>query len=170
MKSSKPAPPEPTMKAMLPTHPHTATTQIHHHTAGGYFARIAVEISVPSRVAAMLPEHAGRHYIQSANVVSLSDVRPRALNWKGGRTRGGKRILPLVTHLEQATAEGCNTSIKIEIPPDEWHLVGILCGKLGITPGQWFVACATYNAAVEESAIEAQLASIARIEIEESAK
>lgn len=152
------------MKAKLPTHPHTAATQIHHHTAGGYFARIAVKISVPSRVAAMLPEHAGRHSIQSAHVVSLADVRPRALGWKGGSTRRGKRILPLVTHLDQATAEGCDTSIKIEIPPDEWRLVGMLCGKLGITPGQWFVACAAYNAAVVESAIEAQLASIAEIE------
>lgn len=44
---------------------------------------------------------------------------------------------------------------------EEWHLIGMLCGKLGITPGQWFLACAGYNANLEEEAISKKLDAIA---------
>lgn len=68
---------------------------------------------------------------------------------------GVKKIQPLTNYLDHANAEGCDAPIKIEISPEGWHLVGMLCVKLAITPGQWFVACATYNAEDEERHIEA---------------
>jgi hypothetical protein len=149
------------MKSNLTTHPHTATPQIYKQTDGRLFCMIEVEISVPSRVAAMLAERGGAHIIPSAAILDAADVGKRARNWKSSRRRGAKQTPPLVSLLAKAAAEGCDTPINIEIPPEGWHLVGMLCGKLGITPGQWLVACSTYNADHEESLIESQLAGIA---------
>jgi hypothetical protein len=109
----------------------------------------------------MLAERGGAHIIPSAAILDAADVGQRARNWKSGRRRGAKQTPPLASLLAKAAAEGCDTIINIEIPPENWHLVGMLCGKLGITPGQWLVACSTYNADHEESLIESQLAGIA---------
>jgi hypothetical protein len=149
------------MKTTITTHPHTATPQIYKQANGRLFCMIEVEISVPSRVAAMLAERGGAHIIPSAMIGNAADVGKRARNWKNGCRIGAKQTQPLISLLAKAAAEGCDTPINIEIYPEGWHLMGMLCGKLGITPGQWFVACATYNADVEESRIEAQLAGIA---------
>lgn len=148
------------MKTNLTTHPHTATPQIYQQADGRLSPLIEVEISVPSRVAAMLAERGSAHIIPSAYILDADDVGRRARNWKSG----GRTGPPLTSHLATAAAEGCDTPIKIAFSVEGWHLVGTLCGKLGITPGQWLVACAAYNAALEESHIEAQLAGIAEIE------
>lgn len=149
------------MKNNITTHPHTATTRIYTDDKCECFALIEVEITVPSRVAAMLEERGRAHIIPSACIINAADVAKRARNWKSGCRIGARQTPPLVSLLAQATAEGCDTPIKIAFSVEGWHLVGMLCGKLGITPGQWFVACAAYNAALEESRIEAQLAGIA---------
>ena len=152
------------MKNNLTTHAHTATPQIYKQADSQLFTLVEVEISVPSRVAAMLAERGRAHIIPSAYIHDADDVGKRARNWKSGCRIGAMQTPPLVSLLAPITAEGCNTPIKIAFSVEGWHLVGTLCGKLGITPGQWLVACAAYNAAIEESHIEAQLADLAEIE------
>ena len=102
--------------------------------------------------------------IPSAYIHDAADVAKCARTWKSGLRIGAKKIPPTARHLAPITAEGCDTPIKIELSVEGWHLVGTLCGKLGITPGQWLVACAAYNAAFEESQIEAQLAALEEID------
>jgi hypothetical protein len=148
------------MTTTHPTFPHTASMKRFQDPAGNSHSRIAVEFAVPSRVAAMLPESGGLHTIPSAGIGLDSVLKIRARGWKHGFKRGGLALPALRTFLAPAAAEGCNAPITIAITPDEWHLVGMLCGILRITPGQWFVACAAYNAGIEEAAIEAQLAAL----------
>lgn len=157
------------MKTTLPEHPHTASLRIFADNDCTPFAMIEVEISVPSRVAALLPEQHGIHFIRCAHVIDSNNVRQRARNWKSGPRIGARKIQPIATYLDQAAAEGCDASIKIEIRPEEWHFIGMLCGQLRITPGQWFVACATYNAEVEDRSIEAMLAGMVEIDATDTA-
>lgn len=149
------------MKSNTPAHPHTATTAIYRQTNGNLIARVDIEIRVPSRVSALLPENGGVHVIPSAGIGKPELMKTRAHGWK--RSHRQLKTRPLESYLEPTTAEGCDTPIQIRITPEEWHLVGLLCGKIGITPGQWFVACAAYNAEVEESIIDRQLAAVSAV-------
>jgi hypothetical protein len=128
--------------------------------------KLTVEFRVSSRMAAMLVEDAnGFSVIPSANIGFPECLRSRKMAWRTGKIYG-KQVgtqPPLTGHqrLELASGEGCDTTIKVSTSPQEWQLVGTLCNQLGITPGQWFVARAHYNAAFEESIIEKALAAVA---------
>lgn len=151
---------------MLPVCPYRAS-------AKGIAGSIIMEFRVPSRVAAMLHEEAGGFsVIPSAGVGYPELIRPRKMLWRTGKPPGkpyGKpncRPVPLTgpQRLESAIGEGCDTTIRVSIPPQEWQLVGNLCSALGITPGHWFVSAAHYNAALEELRIETALASLSDLE------
>ena len=138
-------------KTTIPAHPHEAFPQVMIDTAKRYLVRVDVVLSVPSRIAALLPEDSARtHFIQCAGIGNEQQLACRARGWKRN----------LAGYLVAAIEEGCDTPIKLQITAEEWHLVGRLCGKLNITPGQWYLSCAAYNAALEEHYIEAKLATI----------
>lgn len=126
---------------------------------------VIVKIRVPSRVAAMLEESTGGFFgIPSAGIVDAKMIQNRKANWKTGKIYGKRRDPGSLTgpqRLESAIGEGCDTKIRVWISSQEWQLVNTLCTELGITPGQWYVACAHYNASVQEAIIDTALAAVA---------
>jgi len=144
-------------KKHLPAIPHT----IGHATrtwSDGRFCElvIIVEFSIPSRVAAHLVEHEGGIVIPCAGIAGAERIPHRVRQWN----RGFQDYPPHREYLQAAAAEGCNTPVRVHCSPAEWHLIGYLCGRLRITPGQWFVACAAYNAEVAETEMEKALMSL----------
>ncbi len=120
---------------------------------GCHHADVIVKFSVPSRVAAHLDEQGGVSIICCAGIGQMKLMAQRVRRWN----HPFKTSPPHRQNLEAAAAEGCDTRIRVVLSPDEWHLVGHLCGRLRITPGQWFVGCATYNANLAESIMEKSL-------------
>lgn len=148
------------MKATLPAVPHTTRLQIYRDDAGRPYPAVLVEFSAPSRFLALLPENDGIHCIPAAGLGTLEIVERRARRWNSGVVIYGKKTRPKREHLEDAVREGCDSTMRVLLSPDEWHLVGIICGRLKITPGQWFLGAAGYNASVEESHMDQILAAL----------
>jgi hypothetical protein len=142
----------------LPEIPHTSSLLLSPLSPDGS-ARVSVVVnfSVPSRVAAHLEEKGKASIIPSAGIGGLEYLARRVRRWSNPC---GKKP-PTREHLHSAADEGCDTPICVHLSPEEWHLIGQLCGRLRITPGQWFVACAGYNAQIAEESIEKTLLALA---------
>jgi hypothetical protein len=144
------------MKKKLTAIPHTASHVLMTSNEGHHYAMVDVTLAVPSRVAAHLAERQnGESVIPCAGIGSMKFIALRVRQW----TRPFKGNPPLREHL-MSIEEGCDTSIRVSRPLEEWHLIGYLCGRLRITPGQWFAACAAYNAEVAEKAMDKALRSL----------
>jgi hypothetical protein len=130
--------------------PYSAKTQILKFKDGTLIAKVIVTVKAPSRVEVLLNENHGLHTVRSATILDVPDVSVRARGWKC-------KISKLHT---LALAEGLDGAIRVAITPEEWHLVGLLCGRLGITAGDWYLGCAAYNAGINEQEIDEMLENI----------
>lgn len=122
---------------------------------------MAVRLKVPSRVAALLPQGGEFFTITCAIIGYEINLMERAHSWKHRKKiRPGFVAIPHRERLAALIEEGCDTTITLVKSVHEWHLVGRLCGMLQISPGQWFLGCAGYNAEVEELAFDKMLAAL----------
>ena len=142
--------------------PYTATVRLCRNPAGEQIPGVEIKVKAPSQIVAMLPETAGQHLIMAAELEDsngrdpLLDVPTRARSWKRD---GSSREM-----LSNAIKEGLDDEIRLLITVTQWHAIGTLCGKLGITPGEWYLGSAAYNANLTERAITKALESIPAIE------
>lgn len=134
---------------------HIAAVSPMHRTDGSVDLALQIEFAVPSRVAALLLEHRGFFHIPCSKIGTLELIASRVRSWKSRTTKWR----PQLEYLTAAVTEGCDTAIKVRMGVQEWHLIGILCGRLNISPGQWFVA-ASYNAEVGEEQLDKVLATL----------
>lgn len=148
------------MKTTLPEVPHSTSLHIYRDSAGRAFPAVIVAFPAPSRFLALLSETDGVHLIQSAGIGDHKIIAGRARIWNHGMNTRLNQFRPTREQLQEAVTEGCNATMRVRLSPDEWHLVGNLCGRLRITPGQWFLGCAAYNACFEEEKISKMLESI----------
>ena len=150
------------MNPATPPHAYTAAMKRFVDPHGNYCRLMAVQFNVPSRVEAMLSQSGDIYHIPCASIGEASNLETRANSWRKPFRLWRKLPLrpALHTTIPALIEEGCDTPILIALSKAEWQLVGVLCGMLRITPGQWFLACAGYNAAVEEERISRMLESI----------
>lgn len=119
--------------------------------SGHLCPRVLVSFNVPSRVAAILPEHGEYHWIISAQIPSDYYLDCAAKSWRGTSNKHCSRTGPV--RVAAALSEGCDTKITVCLTVEHWHLIGRICGKLGMTPGAWLLAAAIHNADLDEREI-----------------
>jgi hypothetical protein len=145
------------VKKQLPAIPHTVSYATRNWPDGRFSELVMiVGFLIPSRVAAHLVEREGGIVIPCAGIGDIEHIPHRVRQWN----RSFQDHPPGREYLQAAAAEGCNTSVRVHCSPAEWHLIGYLCGRLRITPGQWFVAGAARNAKVSEAEIEEALMAL----------
>lgn len=123
---------------------------------------VVVTVEVPSRVAIMIPEKDGLHEVPRAHIEKLDQLFGQIENWFRSPNHWNPDN-PLTgtppKWIHAALDEFCDTKIRVAFSAMDWHLVGRACGALGISPGQWILASAYYEAALSEHAIDLALES-----------
>jgi hypothetical protein len=112
-----------------------------------------VAFEVPQRVASLLPkDNEGFVVIQSAEVPNIPNgMQMRINNWQRPHQNVyGESVLPIRFYLPAMRREGCDTLVETMIETKDWKRIEHLAILLMVSPAEWLLACAGYNAELEE--------------------
>lgn len=112
-----------------------------------------VAFEVPQRGASLLPkDRQGFVVIQSAEVADIPNgMQSRINNWQRPHLNSfGESVLPTRFYLPAMRREGCDTLVETMIETKAWKRIEHLAMLLMVSPAEWLLACAGYNAAIEE--------------------
>lgn len=108
--------------------------------------RVAVSFMVPKAIAEALETHEGYSSVKSAWVAECWEAE-RIEQWANDTVNDGKRCRSRKSYLAAALKMPLDTKITTLMPAAYWQGVGGVCAALGITPAEWMLAGAAYNAA-----------------------
>lgn len=109
-----------------------------------------VSLMVPAATARILPQVNGYTFIDSASFAGESCVQHRINGWTKSRTLySGCKIPPAKGCLKEILMEKLDTPISVPIQAEDWPRIEAVTTALGITPCDWLLACAQYNARLE---------------------
>jgi hypothetical protein len=114
---------------------------------------VMASLLVPKRVAVRLD--LGRDYliVPSASVGGEQDVQRRVSQWQKGHQAGAWLSLSVRAaseFLSDMIAEGCDTRVKVKLSASDWDGILKLAKRLSISPADWILASAGYNAWLAE--------------------